>query len=64
MRRSRACFKEAGVQTTVFPVDYYSIDRSFYPNDLIIPSEKAFADWHILLREIIGYITYKLVGYA
>jgi uncharacterized SAM-binding protein YcdF (DUF218 family) len=64
MRRSRACFNKVGVPVTVFPVDYYSVDRSFYPTDLIIPSDKTFAGWHVLLREIIGYITYRLVGYA
>ncbi len=64
MRRARACFKVAGVQTTIFPVDYYSSDRSLYPNDLIIPSDSSFSNWHLLIREMIGYITYQLIGYA
>lgn len=64
MRRSLGCFAVVGVVTSSFPVDYYSTDRSYYPNKLIIPSEEAFAGWHLLLHELTGYITYKLLGYS
>jgi uncharacterized SAM-binding protein YcdF (DUF218 family) len=64
MRRAAACFRVAGLNPVVFPADFYSIDRSFYPLNLMVPSASAFAKWHVLLHEILGFITYKVLGYC
>ena len=64
MRRAAACFRVAGLNPVVFPADFYSIDRSFYPLNLMVPSAGAFAKWHVLLHEILGFITYKVLGYC
>ncbi|QMU28827.1 YdcF family protein [Adhaeribacter radiodurans] len=64
MRRAEGCFKEAGVNAISFPADFYSKDRSFFPNSLIIPSAEAFANWHLLIHELLGFITYTILGYC
>ena len=64
MRRSLACFKVAGVKVDGFPVDFYANARLFRVKDVIIPSEEAFRNWHILIHEVIGFIIYKIVGYC
>jgi uncharacterized SAM-binding protein YcdF (DUF218 family) len=64
MRRAEACFKKAGISADIFPVDYYTRDRGISFDQIFIPSEGAFAKWSILIHEILGYITYKLVGYC
>ncbi|QNF34064.1 YdcF family protein [Adhaeribacter swui] len=64
MRRAAACFKKAGLQPVIFPADFYSIDRSYLPQNIIVPSAAAFANWHLLLHEIMGFVTYKILGYC
>ena len=64
MRRSDACFIKAGVNADIFPVDIYTRDRKFTPDKLFIPSESAFSKWALLLHEILGYVVYKVAGYA
>jgi uncharacterized SAM-binding protein YcdF (DUF218 family) len=64
MRRSLGCFEKEGVNVDEFPVDYYTHDRKYSPDALIIPSEKAMYKWSILIHEVLGYVMYKLVGYC
>ncbi|PSR56903.1 YdcF family protein [Adhaeribacter arboris] len=64
MRRAEGCFKVAGIQAVNFPADFYSKDRSYFPNSLLIPSAEAFANWHLLIHELLGFITYKILGYC
>lgn len=64
MRRSAACFRVAGLNPINFPTDFYSTDRGYMPLNLVVPTANAFANWHLLLHEILGFITYKLLGYC
>lgn len=64
MRRAEACFKVAGLKPIIFPADFYSSDRQYLPQYLIVPSASAFANWHLLIHEILGFITYKILGYS
>ncbi|KAA9345910.1 YdcF family protein [Adhaeribacter soli] len=64
MRRAAGCFEKAGLQPDLFPADYYSTDRLYTPDYLILPSEIALADWKRLIREMTGFVTYKLLGYC
>ncbi len=63
MRRAEGCFIKAGVQIDPYPVDVYSGDRDFTPDDLLIPSEAALYKWSILIYEITGYAVYRVMGY-
>jgi uncharacterized SAM-binding protein YcdF (DUF218 family) len=62
MRRSKLCFDKVGLKTDVFPVDFYSEQRRFSP-DILLPNEYALSKWTILSHEILGIITYKVMGY-
>ncbi|MBX9851232.1 MAG: YdcF family protein [Cytophagaceae bacterium] len=64
MRRSEACFIKAGMNVDIFPVDIYTRDRKFAPDKLFIPSESAFSKWALLIHECLGFVVYKMVGYA
>lgn len=66
MRRSQDCFTKAGISTTIYPVDYYTKDRknTLTPDSWLIPSLDAMSKWAILMHEITGYLTYKLMGYC
>jgi uncharacterized SAM-binding protein YcdF (DUF218 family) len=64
MRRAAGCFQKAGLQPDLFPADYYSTDRLFTPEGLILPSEIALNDWRRLIREMTGFVMYKVLGYC
>ena len=61
MRRALACFKKTNLN-----VDPYVKKPSIKHFDLeyiIVPQSSALFTWKILLHEIIGYCTYKLLNY-
>lgn len=64
MRRSMGCFRKAGIEATPFSTDFYTIDPDMNPLTLLVPTEPAFATNYVLVHEIVGYIVYRLVGYA
>ena len=63
MRRAMACFQKKGVQVTPFPSSFLSTRRSFLPGELFLPREETFFNAYYLVRELVGYVTYKVVGY-
>ncbi|QJW91096.1 YdcF family protein [Spirosoma taeanense] len=64
LRRADACFQKAGVTVTPFPGSFMSTRRSFGPGEWLLPQEEAFADAYYLVKEIVGYAVYKVVGYC
>ncbi|MBS1488486.1 MAG: YdcF family protein [Bacteroidetes bacterium] len=64
MRRSAACFKKVGWPMDTFTVDFLSHQRNFYVDTLLIPKGEAIGNWQIIIREWVGLMMYKLVGYA
>ena len=64
LRRAKACFERVGIQTDVFSVDFYSQNRTWLPSHWLAPNEKSLYYWYVLTHEILGYIVYKVVGYA
>jgi uncharacterized SAM-binding protein YcdF (DUF218 family) len=61
MRRAKACFIKEGFNVDIYPTNKLS-DTEFDPSSLI-PSADAFNKWHLIIKEIAGYLTYKVVGY-
>ncbi len=64
MRRSKGCFDKVKLQTDIFPVDFTGMDHiGWTPDAWLIPSEKAFVGWNVLIREWLGCGMYRLMGY-
>ncbi len=61
--RAEACFVKAGLEVDTFSTDLYSHEREFTPDVIIIPSTGALLKWNILIKELVGMIMYKVVGY-
>lgn len=61
--RAIACFKKAGIEVEPVAVDFYSnhVDASITD---FIPREGALANWGILIHEIIGRVSYSILGYT
>jgi uncharacterized SAM-binding protein YcdF (DUF218 family) len=71
VRRARACFEKAGIGVDAFSTDFYAGDRSSLSDldmvalvEILTPTVDALGRWNIFIKEILGYITYKVLGYA
>jgi uncharacterized SAM-binding protein YcdF (DUF218 family) len=63
MRRSRACYKKAGVELDTFSTDFYSYPRGYSIDAFLIPKIEAVGVWHKLVKEWLGFAAYKVAGY-
>ncbi len=61
MRRAMACFENAGIAVDPYPVDYRV--PSNFKWAYLIPSSEAFKTWNIVIKELVGTIVYRMVGY-
>jgi uncharacterized SAM-binding protein YcdF (DUF218 family) len=71
LRRAKACFEKAGLKVDTFSTDFYAGDSPTWEDidfvaliESITPSVDVLSKWNILIREMVGYITYKILGYA
>lgn len=63
-RRALACFRKVGVDVTPFSVDMRHAPEEYTLDKWLIPSGEALAGWSLLIHEIVGFVTYKALGYA
>jgi uncharacterized SAM-binding protein YcdF (DUF218 family) len=65
MKRASACFKKVGFKNfDTFSTDHYTGTKRGYSFDqYIIPDASTMIDWHRLIHEWIGYLTYSIRGY-
>ena len=61
LRRSLACFKKTNLQAD--PYVKKPTTKHFDLEYLIVPQSSSLFGWKILLHEIVGYYTYKLLNY-
>ena len=65
MRRAEACFRNVGIHPLPFPAAFIQQPRrSAGFTDLFLPHEQTLAESLLLIRELFGYVTYKLAGYC
>jgi uncharacterized SAM-binding protein YcdF (DUF218 family) len=64
MRRTFACFHKEGLLCDTFTTDHYTgSKRSYQWDQYFMPNYDNFNGWDTLIKEMVGYITYDLVGY-
>lgn len=61
-RRAMGCFRKAGLQPIAFPAGFRSTDRQATPY-LLVPSATALENASLLIHEMTGWLTYKVLGY-
>ena len=66
MRRAENCFRKEGMRVFSWPVDRISFpaDEEMNIGNLIVPSAECLLSWTILIKEIIGYGVYRIMGYC
>ena len=62
-RRALGCFAKVGLHPVPFPADFRSTDPPRSLSAWLLPDTDALGRWSILLHEMSGYATYRLVGY-
>ncbi|MEQ9299862.1 MAG: YdcF family protein [Cyclobacteriaceae bacterium] len=63
MRRASACFEKQNVSYVPFSTGYKTRPLDWTPDQVFIPSLGAMSIWHLLIREWVGMVAYKLAGY-
>lgn len=63
MRRSLGCFKRVGWSMDTFSADFLTHPRTYTFDVLFIPKIEAVSTWHHLIKETVGYLSYRAVGY-
>jgi uncharacterized SAM-binding protein YcdF (DUF218 family) len=63
-RRALGCFQKVGLRPIPFPADFRTNPRQLTPDYWLMPSAGALVQWTLLLHEVLGWTTYKLLGYA
>ena len=64
MKRSQQVFTKAGLTTVAYPCNFNVIDNPQEFISSITPSQTAFTNWDIYLKEVVGLLVYKLTGKA
>ncbi len=63
MPRAEACFIKAGLPVSTYAVDFRSDENQYTPDQLLLPSVGAMANWEIVVREWVGMMAYAVAGY-
>lgn len=62
MRRASACFRHEGFKIKCFSTD--PLELPFLgPDDYFIPKADPLIKWSLIIKEWVGYISYKIAGY-
>ena len=64
MPRALAICKKQGLEVTPYPTDIMHKPISWSPRDWLLPDTGGFHVWSLHLKEWVGYLVYKLRGYA
>ena len=64
MRRANSCFNKAGFNCDVYVTDRFAGDRRFAFDHVFVPNISSIGNWTLLIHEVSGFITYKIMGYC
>jgi uncharacterized SAM-binding protein YcdF (DUF218 family) len=65
MKRAAACFTKQGVNFTPFSTDQYTGAKlSLHWDEYFVPSGSTLVNWFVLIKEWVGYLSYKIAGYS
>lgn len=64
MPRAKACYIKEGFRVVVYPADIKKKVTTSGILDLVIPQERNLSKFAELIREMAGFVIYKVVGFA
>ncbi|MBI4649646.1 MAG: YdcF family protein [Bacteroidia bacterium] len=63
MRRAVKCFEKEGMKVDPYSANRFSGPRKFVFDHLFIPNGETLSGWNVMTHELVGYITYFIMGY-
>jgi uncharacterized SAM-binding protein YcdF (DUF218 family) len=63
MKRSAMCLTKQGVDFDQFPAGFMTDRPTMNFDDLFVPRGGAISKWESLIKEWVGIVTYKVMGY-
>ena len=64
MRRAVACYRKVGLEVTGFSTDFYSPKpQDRWRFESFVPSPMIMDYWGRLIKEWVGYLAYRMLGY-
>jgi uncharacterized SAM-binding protein YcdF (DUF218 family) len=64
MRRAQGCFKKQGIEVGVFTTNQATGGKRYYHwDEYFVPRFDNFIYWFGLIKEWVGVLTYKVMGY-
>ena len=63
MPRAYGCFKKEGLNVTAYSTNFLAFQRRYDLDILVIPKSYILTRWECLIKEWVGYFSYKIAGY-
>lgn len=64
MRRAQGCFEKQGIEVGIFTTNQVTAGkRHYYWDEYFVPRFDNFIYWFGLIKEWVGVLTYKIMGY-
>lgn len=64
MRRAKGCFEKVGLACDTYATDLFTgPKRNYFWDQYFIPNLSNFENWDHLMKEIVGYLVYDMIGY-
>ena len=63
MRRALACYKRVGVNVIPYTTHRLTDPRKYDTSSLFLPNAINLMKWDFFLKEVVGIVIYKVVGY-
>lgn len=63
LRRGLGCFEKIGFKVDAYATNMKAGPRAWNTEQILVPNPAAFSKWGTLFHEVIGYITYRIMGY-
>lgn len=64
MRRAKGCFDKVGLKCDTFSTDLFTgPKRNYFWDQYLFPNLSNFQDWAVIMKEMVGYVTYDMIGY-
>jgi len=61
--RALGCFKKVGLNVTPYSTNKITEKRNLDFDTLVLPKPYVLSQWDSLIKEWVGYFTYKIAGY-
>jgi uncharacterized SAM-binding protein YcdF (DUF218 family) len=63
MKRALGCYRKEGIDVFPYTTHRLTDPRKYDPDKLFVPNARSLMKWDSIIKEMIGTLIYKIVGY-